>query len=120
MALHGHVVRQLRFELLQQGQQIAPRIARRTFVSQAPAATRAVRSARYSKTISKQLRSFSQSSIARSTSQAETAPNAKAYLESGAIAGAQNLIDVKKVRSLDPAVSQLDKQVNSTTRAPRH
>jgi len=31
------------------------------------------------------------------TSKADVAPNAKAYLESGAIAGAQDLIDVKKV-----------------------
>lgn len=31
------------------------------------------------------------------TNQTQVAPNSKAYLESGAIAGAQNLIDVKKV-----------------------
>ena len=31
------------------------------------------------------------------TNATATAPNSKAYLESGAIAGAQNLVDVKKV-----------------------
>ena len=31
------------------------------------------------------------------SNQSQVAPNAKAYLESGAIAGARNLIDVKKV-----------------------
>lgn len=43
-----------------------------------------------------QTRSFGRSTRC-AASQAQTAPNAKAYLESGAIAGAQNLVDVKKV-----------------------
>ena len=43
-------------------------------------------------------RSFRPSYQVRSASNAtETAPNSKAYIESGAIAGAQNLVDVKKV-----------------------
>lgn len=43
-------------------------------------------------------RSFRPSYQIRSASNAtETAPNSKAYIESGAIAGAQNLVDVKKV-----------------------
>ncbi|KAI9662452.1 MAG: carbamoyl-phosphate synthase (glutamine-hydrolyzing) cpa2 [Bathelium mastoideum] len=42
-----------------------------------------------------QRRSFS--SCLRRSNQTQTAPNSKAYLDSGAITGAQNLIDVKKV-----------------------
>ena len=37
------------------------------------------------------------SQIRHATSQAQVAPNAKAYLESGAIAGGQNLVNVNKV-----------------------
>ncbi|KAK5001639.1 hypothetical protein LTR28_012429, partial [Elasticomyces elasticus] len=43
----------------------------------------------------KGLRQFSRSSCLKNQSQ--IAPNAKAYLESGVIAGGQNLVDVKKV-----------------------
>ena len=35
--------------------------------------------------------------IRHATNATATAPNSKAYLESGVIAGAQNLVDVKKV-----------------------
>ena len=93
MALSGKLARQLQQELFHQARQTAPRIARRTFVSQVP---RCVRQQKQANATPKNLRSFTRSAR-QSASQAETAPNAKAYLESGAIAGAQNLVDVKKV-----------------------
>ncbi|KAI6875676.1 Carbamoyl-phosphate synthase arginine-specific large [Hortaea werneckii] len=48
------------------------------------------------KAVRQQTRSFARSTRC-AASQAQVAPNAKAYLESGAIAGGQNLVDVKKV-----------------------
>src|ERR1700710_381627 len=93
MALSGQVARCLRHELLQQSKQAAPRIARRTFVSQTPRCSSYERS---SKAFRQQARSFTRSTRC-AASQADVAPNAKAYIESGAIAGAQNLVDVKKV-----------------------
>lgn len=93
MALSGKLARQLQQELFHQARQAAPRIARRTFVSQAP---RCVKQQKQVKAAPKNIRTFTRS--ARScASQTETAPNAKAYLESGAISGAQDLVDVKKV-----------------------
>ncbi|KAF2161981.1 hypothetical protein M409DRAFT_27707 [Zasmidium cellare ATCC 36951] len=72
------------------------KIARRTFVSQTTT-TRAC--GKFEKNTQKQQQQFRQLSISakRNASQAEVAPNAKAYLESGAIAGGQNLVDVNKV-----------------------
>lgn len=94
MALSGKLARQLQQELFQQARQAAPRIARRTFVSKAPRCLGQQKQAKVA--APKNIRSFTRS--ARScASQTETAPNAKAYLESGAIAGAQDLVDVKKV-----------------------
>ncbi|KAK4550148.1 argininosuccinate lyase [Oleoguttula mirabilis] len=93
MALSGQVTRSLRLELFQQSKQAAPRIARRTFVSQTP---RCPKYERPSKAVRQQLRSFTRSTR-YAASQADVAPNARAYIESGVIAGAQNLVDVKKV-----------------------
>ena len=45
--------------------------------------------------VHRQLRSYSQTSAKQN--QTEEAPNAQAYLNSGAIAGARDLVDVKKV-----------------------
>jgi len=42
-------------------------------------------------------RSLNLSHVRCATSNAQVAPNSKAYLESGVLAGGQNLIDVKKV-----------------------
>ena len=50
---------------------------------------------------SRQLRAFTKVAAARASSQ--EAPNAQAYLNSGAIAGARNLVDVKKVNALSRA-----------------
>src|ERR1700712_1548484 len=94
MALSGKLARQLQQELFNQARQTAPRIARRTFGSQAP---RCIRQPRQTKATPNNIRSFTRSARQCNANQTETAPNAKAYLESGAIAGAQNLVDVKKV-----------------------
>ena len=94
MALNGRLTRQLYREVFQQTSHLAPRTARRTLVSQT---IRCTRHDRPTKTIVRQqARPFSRSAT-RNASQAQVAPNAKAYLDSGAIAGAQDLIDVKKV-----------------------
>lgn len=93
MALSSRLSRQLGRELLQQAKLPVPRVSARTFVSQA---ARSTRHDRPSKTnAQKHARSFTRS--ARCANQSQVAPNAKAYLESGAIAGAQDLVDVKKV-----------------------
>ncbi|KXT14047.1 hypothetical protein AC579_10525 [Pseudocercospora musae] len=89
MALSARIARRLQHELLHQSTFAATRVARRTFVTQ-PATRYALQ-----KPAQKQARHFSRS--ARTLNQTETAPNAEAYIKSGAIAGAQNLVDVKKV-----------------------
>ncbi|SMR52987.1 unnamed protein product [Zymoseptoria tritici ST99CH_1E4] len=92
MALSPRLARQLQKELLSNAsRQVAPRIARRTFLSPSTA-----RSTPQTKLVHRQHRQFSHTAV-RAASQAEVAPNAKAYLESGAIAGGQNLVDVNKV-----------------------
>ena len=94
MALSGRFARQcLQRELFQQTRAVAPRAAKRTFVSRTTRCTKydsPVRS-----TYRQQTRHFSKSTAC--ANQSQVAPNAKAYLDSGAIAGAQNLVDVKKV-----------------------
>ena len=93
MALSGRFARQLGRELFQPSKLPVPRVARRTFASQA---TRCTRHDRLSKSsFQHKSRSFTRS--ARCANQTQVAPNAKAYLDSGAIAGAQDLVDVKKV-----------------------
>ncbi|KAF2736658.1 carbamoyl-phosphate synthase [Polyplosphaeria fusca] len=74
-----------------------PSIASRTFVSRAARITPLVRSRHESPAVTQQLRTFTKLSAAWNQNQSQLAPNAKAYLESGAIAGAQDLVDVKKV-----------------------
>jgi len=93
MALSGRVARRLQHELFHQSKQNASKIARRTFVSQT---TRCATYEKPAKAVRQQTRSFTRSARC-GVSQAQVAPNAKAYLESGAIAGAQELVDVKKV-----------------------
>jgi len=95
----GRLARQLLHNdlLLQTASRVT---ARRTFVSQTTGATTRCLRQQQSRAVQKQqqqqLRHFTRSSQ-RCASQAEVAPNAKAYLDSGAIAGGQNLVDVNKV-----------------------
>ncbi|WPH02297.1 carbamoyl-phosphate synthase large subunit [Acrodontium crateriforme] len=95
MALSLRLHRSLRHDLISLSQRHAAAslpLARRSFVS---LHAKKPPTCSLSKPVN-QLRAFTRS--ARVTAgQAQTAPNAKAYLESGAIAGAQNLVDVKKV-----------------------
>ncbi|KAK5131411.1 argininosuccinate lyase [Meristemomyces frigidus] len=93
MALSGQVARCLRHGVLQQSKHAGLRIPRRAFTSQTARCTNYEKS---SKALRPHARSFAQSTRC-AASQADVAPNAKAYIESGAIAGAQNLVDVKKV-----------------------
>ena len=91
MALSGRLTRHLGRELVQPAKLPVPRVIRRTFVSQ-----RCTRHDRPSKcAVQRSVRSFTCST--RSPNQSQVAPNAKAYLDSGAIAGGQDLVDVKKV-----------------------
>lgn len=97
-ALSGRLARQLPHELLHQSKQTFPRVTRRTLVSQTSSSSSTPRApllARQNQTLTRQLRQFSCAAVR--ANQTEVAPNAKAYLESGAIAGGQNLVDVKKV-----------------------
>ncbi|CAK4030871.1 Carbamoyl-phosphate synthase arginine-specific large chain [Lecanosticta acicola] len=98
MALSGRFARQLPQELFAHASKHTPRIARRTLVSQSTTTTRSARQ-QAARNLQQQqsIRHFSRSTKRAASSQAEVAPNAKAYLESGAIAGGQNLVDVNKV-----------------------
>lgn len=55
----------------------------------------ALQNARESPAVYQQLRAFSK--VSATFNQTQEAPNAKAYLDSGVIAGARDLVDVKKV-----------------------
>jgi carbamoyl-phosphate synthase large subunit len=94
MALNGRFTRQLGRELALQAKVPVARIPRQSFVSQATKSTKNGTTSKSGR-FQQQARSFVQS--ARVRNQSQVAPNAKAYLDSGAIAGAQNLVDVKKV-----------------------
>ncbi|KAI5365894.1 putative carbamoyl-phosphate synthetase large subunit-like, ATP-binding domain-containing protein [Septoria linicola] len=101
-AVSGRIARQLRQHDLFFHQSTstfikhsAHNVAKRTFVSPPLAAARCNNNNKSTKS-AVQTRTFSRSAK-RAASKADVAPNAKAYLESGAIAGAQNLVDVNKV-----------------------
>ncbi|KAF2270713.1 carbamoyl-phosphate synthase [Lojkania enalia] len=70
-------------------------LASRTFTSRAARPLSLIRPKHESHAISRQLRAFSKIQV--TWNQTQEAPNAKAYLDSGVIAGARNLVDVKKV-----------------------
>ncbi|PIA93669.1 Carbamoyl-phosphate synthase arginine-specific large chain [Cercospora beticola] len=94
-AVSGRFARQLHHDLFHSSiKQNAPRIARRTLTTKPVARCTAKQPA--AKHAQTQVRSFARSAK-RAASKADVAPNAKAYLESGAIAGGQDLVDVNKV-----------------------
>ncbi|KAF2485370.1 carbamoyl-phosphate synthase large subunit [Neohortaea acidophila] len=93
MALNAPLVRVLHRELFQCTRHTAPRVLRRSFVSQPPRTTRHDRPVKTA--LPRQARSFHKS--ARCSNQTATAPKAQTYIESGVISGAQDLVDVKKV-----------------------
>ncbi|TKA77026.1 Carbamoyl-phosphate synthase arginine-specific large chain [Cryomyces minteri] len=92
MALCGRLARRTPNSLLRQCRPTAPL---RPFASQARSPLLSTRSGHFEQTPHRQLRAFSKSAVWRNRSQ--EAPNAKAYLESGAIAGGRDLVDVSKV-----------------------
>ncbi|KAI5240642.1 carbamoyl-phosphate synthase large subunit [Aureobasidium subglaciale] len=93
MAFSRRLARQTASNLLRQSQQPTyARLAARTLTTQSSFASSNPRAVRATK---RSTNRFLQ--VRNATSNAQVAPNAKAYLESGAIAGGQNLIDVKKV-----------------------
>lgn len=93
MAFSRRLARQSAQSLLRQTQAFSPaRVCARSLTTQS---TFAAQPARIVRTPKRSLNRFTQFRYA--TSKAEAAPNAKAYFESGAITGGQNLIDVKKV-----------------------
>lgn len=68
----------------------------RSFTTRAARPLTSLRTCSEAPTVSRQqLRAFTQ--IAAAKNQTQTAPTADAYLKSGVIAGAQDLVDVKKV-----------------------
>ncbi|KAF2716760.1 carbamoyl-phosphate synthase large subunit [Polychaeton citri CBS 116435] len=88
----GSAARSIQREILHNGRVVQP-ITKRTFVSKT---TRCTTGETFSKILTRQqARTFART--ARCLNQSQTAPNAEAYLKSGAIAGAQDLVDVKKV-----------------------
>ena len=95
MALCGRFARQLQYELFQQGKPALSRIARRSFLS-ATQHTRCNHCERANKHIQNTTRQLF-TSAKRGVGQAEVAPTARLHLESGQIAGGQNLVNVNKV-----------------------
>ncbi|KAF2468196.1 carbamoyl-phosphate synthase [Lindgomyces ingoldianus] len=72
-----------------------PSVSARTFTSRTSTRFLPVRTNHESPMPYRQLRAFSK--LSATWDQSQTAPNAQAYINSGVIAGAQNLVDVKKV-----------------------
>ncbi|KAH7076483.1 hypothetical protein BKA63DRAFT_489806 [Paraphoma chrysanthemicola] len=93
MALCSRLARRVP-TLTSQYRSIAPS-ASRTFTSRTARPLTSLRSTSESSAVSRQLRAFSK--VSATWNQTQEAPNAQAYLNSGAIHGARNLVDVKKV-----------------------
>ena len=93
MSLVSRLSCQLPREVFRKCPRIAAPRSKRGLVTQSAAATTFAQSGRT--ILNRQTRSFSHG--LRLRNQSQVAPNAKAYLESGAIAGGQELVNVKKV-----------------------
>lgn len=94
MALCGRLARRAT-ALPTQLRSISSPTASRSLVSRASRPLLSLQTARESPAAYRQLRAFSK--VSATWNQTQEAPNAQAYLNSGAIAGARNLVDVKKV-----------------------
>lgn len=94
MALCGRLARRAP-AFTRQFRSATPSITSRTLVTRASSPLLSLRNGNESQASYRQLRAFSK--VQASYNQTQEAPNAKAYLESGAIAGARDLVDVKKV-----------------------
>ncbi|CAO2656863.1 Nn.00g056660.m01.CDS01 [Neocucurbitaria sp. VM-36] len=74
---------------------IVPSAASRSFVSRAARPLTSLRKSSESQAAFRQLRAFTK--VSATWNKTQEAPNAQAYLDSGVIAGARDLVDVKKV-----------------------
>ena len=93
MALCGRLARRVP-TLTGQTRSIASTCSR-SFTSRAARPLTGLRSSSESPAVHRQLRAFTK--VATTWNKTQTAPNAEAYLKSGVISGAQDLVDVKKV-----------------------
>ena len=94
MALCGRLARRVP-TLAGQTRSIAPSTYPRSFTTRSARPVTSLRSSSESPAVYRQLRAFTK--VASTWNKTQTAPNAEAYLKSGVIAGAQDLVDVKKV-----------------------
>lgn len=94
MALCGRLARRTP-GLSGQFRSIAPSVRAQAFTSRASRPLTALRSSNESPAAYRQLRAFTK--VSATWNKTQEAPNAQAYLNSGAIAGARDLVDVKKV-----------------------
>ncbi|KAF2013301.1 carbamoyl-phosphate synthase [Aaosphaeria arxii CBS 175.79] len=94
MALCGRLARRAP-ALTGQLRSVAPSIASRHFTSRAVKPIAALRSSHESPAAYRQLRAFTK--ISASLNKTQEAPDAKAYMNSGAVPTAKDLVDVKKV-----------------------
>jgi hypothetical protein len=96
MAVCGRLVRRTP-ALLRQCNRPAFPSACRALTTSAPSPLATLRAAHDSAPVYRQLRDFSKRASFRASNATQEAPNAKAYLDSGAILGARNLVDVHNV-----------------------
>jgi len=94
MALCGRLARRVP-TTTSQFRCIAPSVSARNFTSRTARPLTSLRAKGESTATYRQLRAFTK--ISATFNQTQEAPNAQAYLNSGAIAGARDLVDVKKV-----------------------
>ena len=94
MALCGRLARRVP-TFIGQGRSIASSTYTRSFTTRSARPLTVVCNSTESPAALRQLRAFTK--VASTFNKTQTAPTAEAYLKSGVIAGAQNLVDVKKV-----------------------
>lgn len=94
MALCGRLARRVP-TTTGQFRSIAPSVSARSFTSRTARPLTSLRAKGESAATYRQLRAFTK--VSATFNQTQEAPNAQAYLNSGVIAGARNLVDVKKV-----------------------
>ncbi|CAN9423732.1 unnamed protein product [Alternaria alternata] len=94
MALCGRLARRVP-SLTGHTRSIAPSTYSRSFTTRSARPLTSLRSSTESPAALRQLRAFTK--VASAFNKTQTAPNAEAYLKSGVISGAQDLVDVKKV-----------------------
>jgi carbamoyl-phosphate synthase large subunit len=92
MALCGRLARRVP-TTAGQFRSIAPSVSARSFTSRTARPLTSLRTK--GESTYRQLRAFTK--VSATFNQTQEAPNAQAYLNSGAITGARNLVDVKKV-----------------------